>query len=75
MASRASAVTCATVASVGSAAADAVELFVYRVGRELGSLAAALGGLNALVFTGGMGGLRSAAPESVARGVARHRPR
>lgn len=33
----------------------AVELFVYRIGRELGSLAAALGGLDALVFTGGIG--------------------
>jgi acetate kinase len=30
-------------------------LFVYRIGRELGSLAAALGGLDALVFTGGIG--------------------
>ena len=28
---------------------------VYRIGRELGSLAAALGGLDALVFTGGIG--------------------
>ncbi len=36
-------------------AAEAVELFVYRIGRELGSLAAALGGLDALVFTGGIG--------------------
>jgi acetate kinase len=33
----------------------AVDLFVYRVGRELGSLAAAIGGLDALVFTGGIG--------------------
>ena len=33
----------------------AVELFVYRIGRELGSLAAALGGLDAIVFTGGIG--------------------
>ena len=33
----------------------AVELFCYRIGRELGSLAAALGGLDALVFTGGIG--------------------
>jgi acetate kinase len=33
----------------------AVELFIYRIGRELGSLAAALGGLDALVFTGGIG--------------------
>ena len=33
----------------------AVDLFVYRIGRELGSLAAALGGLDAVVFTGGIG--------------------
>jgi acetate kinase len=36
-------------------AAEAVELFVYRICRELGSLAAALGGLDALVFTAGIG--------------------
>ena len=33
----------------------AVDLFVYRIGREIGSLAAALGGLDAIVFTGGIG--------------------
>ena len=33
----------------------AVELFVYRIARELGSLAAAIGGLDALVFTAGIG--------------------
>jgi acetate kinase len=33
----------------------AVDLFVYRIGRELGSLAAALGGLDAVVFTAGIG--------------------
>jgi acetate kinase len=33
----------------------AVDLFAYRIGRELGSLAAAIGGLDALVFTGGIG--------------------
>jgi acetate kinase len=33
----------------------AVELFTYRIGRELGSLAAALGGIDALVFTAGIG--------------------
>jgi acetate kinase len=38
-----------------AAAAEAVDLFVYRIGRELGSLVAALGGLDALVFTGGIG--------------------
>jgi acetate kinase len=36
-------------------AAEAVDLFVYRIRREMGSLAAALGGLDALVFTGGIG--------------------
>lgn len=41
-------------------AAEAVELFVYRITRELGSLAAALGGLDTLVFTGGIG--ENAAP-------------
>ena len=33
----------------------AVDLFVYRIGRELGSLAAATGGVDALVFTAGIG--------------------
>src|SRR5215468_2156896 len=37
------------------AAKEAIDLFVYRIGRELGSLAAALEGLDALVFTGGIG--------------------
>jgi acetate kinase len=36
-------------------AAEAIDLFVYRICRELGSLAAALGGLDALVFTAGIG--------------------
>jgi acetate kinase len=36
-------------------AAEAIDLFVYRVSRELGSMVAALGGLDALVFTGGIG--------------------
>jgi acetate kinase len=50
----------ALLASPDSRAAEAVDLFVYRIGRELGSLAAALGGLDALVFTGGIG--ENAAP-------------
>ena len=37
------------------AAAAAVRHYCYRISRELGSLAAALGGLDALVFTGGIG--------------------
>jgi acetate kinase len=36
-------------------ASEAVDLFAYRIGRELGSLAASLGGLDALVFTAGIG--------------------
>lgn len=36
-------------------AVEAVELFVYRAGRELGSMVAAAGGLDALVFSGGIG--------------------
>ena len=43
------------LASNDPAAAEAVELFCYRFTRSLGSLAAALGGLDALVFTGGIG--------------------
>ncbi len=41
--------------SRSGAASEAVELFVYRAARELGSLAAALGGLDGLVFSGGIG--------------------
>jgi acetate kinase len=37
------------------AAADAIDYFVYRVVREIGSLTSALGGLDALVFTAGVG--------------------
>jgi acetate kinase len=33
----------------------AIDLMVYRIGRELGSMAAALGGVDALVFSGGIG--------------------
>ncbi|MDE2462150.1 MAG: acetate/propionate family kinase [Alphaproteobacteria bacterium] len=43
------------LASSSPAAQLAVDLFVYQIGRELGSLAAALGGVDALVFTAGIG--------------------
>jgi len=45
----------------------AVDLYLYRIRRELGSLAAALGGLDAIVFTAGIG--ENAAPirEAVCR--------
>ena len=45
----------ALLSSEAPGARLAVDLFVYRIGRELGSLAAALGGLDALVFTAGIG--------------------
>ena len=42
-------------ASSEPGAAAAIDLFAYRVAREMGSLAAALGGLDAIVFTAGIG--------------------
>ena len=36
-------------------AEEAIELYCFRILREIGSLAAAIGGLDALVFTGGIG--------------------
>lgn len=36
-------------------AAEAIALFVYRAGRAIGSLVAAMGGLDTLVFTAGIG--------------------
>ncbi len=43
------------LASDAPEAAEAVEFFAHRACRELGSLVAALGGLDALVFTAGIG--------------------
>jgi acetate kinase len=48
----------------------AVDLFVYRIGREIGSLAAALGGLDALVFTAGIGERSTQIRERVCRDAA-----
>jgi acetate kinase len=45
----------ALLASNASSARAAIDVFVYRIRRELGSLVAALGGLDALVFTAGIG--------------------
>jgi acetate kinase len=47
----------------------AVDLFAYRIGRELGSLAAALGGLDAIVFTAGIGEHAAPLRERVCRGA------
>ncbi len=43
------------LASGAPAARRAIDVFVYRAGRELGSLVAALGGIDAMVFTAGIG--------------------
>jgi acetate kinase len=43
------------LASTEPAAELAVEYFVYRAAREVGALAAVLGGIDGLVFTGGIG--------------------
>jgi acetate kinase len=51
-------------------ATEAVDLYVYRIGRELGSLAAALGGLDALVFTAGIGEHAAAIRARVCRDAA-----
>ena len=48
------------LASDEESAREAIDLYVYRINRELGALTAALGGIDALVFTGGIG--ENAAP-------------
>jgi len=58
------------LASSNTHAAEAIDLFVYRIGRELGSLVAALGGLDALVFTGGIGENSAAIRERVCHNAA-----
>ncbi|MGF6571301.1 acetate kinase [Paraburkholderia sp. GAS333] len=58
------------LASDVPAAAEAVDLFCYRISRELGSLAAALGGLDAIVFTAGIGEYAAPVRERVCRAAA-----
>jgi acetate kinase len=55
-------------ASGAAAAKEAIDLFVYRIVREIGSLAAALGGLDGLVFTAGIGENDAATRAEVANG-------
>jgi len=43
------------LASRESAAAQAIDYFTFRIRREIGAMAAILGGLDAVVFTGGIG--------------------
>jgi acetate kinase len=48
----------------------AVDLYLYRIGRELGSLAAALNGLDAIVFTAGIGENAAVLRERICRDAA-----
>jgi acetate kinase len=57
-------------ASADPAAKAAIDLFIYRIGRELGSLAAAMRGLDAIVFTGGIGEHSVSLRERVCRDAA-----
>ncbi len=57
------------LASTEPRARLAIDLYVYRIRRELGSLAAALGGLDALVFTGGIGENAAAIRAAVCEGA------
>jgi len=58
------------LASTAASARLAIDIYVYRIRRELGSLAAALGGLDAIVFTGGIGENAPAIRERVCRDAA-----
>ena len=56
--------------SAEPAAAEAIALFGYRVIREIGSMAAALGGLDGLVFTAGIGEHDAAIRDQIVTGCA-----
>jgi acetate kinase len=56
--------------SASAAAAEAIALFVYRAIREIGSMAAALGGLDGLVFTAGIGEHDPAIRDQIVAGCA-----
>jgi acetate kinase len=58
------------LASDAPGARLAIELYCYRIRRELGSMAAALGGLDAIVFTAGIGEHAAPIREAVCRDAA-----
>ena len=58
------------LASSDPKATLAIDLYCYRIRRELGSLAAALGGLDAIILTGGIGENSAAIRERVCRDAA-----
>lgn len=55
-------------ASESARAHEAIDLFAYRIVREIGSIAAALQGIDALVFTAGIGENAVLVREAVCRG-------
>jgi acetate kinase len=57
------------LASENPNAKEAVELFVYHIAKQLGALSAALQGIDALVFTAGVGEHAVAIREQVCRGA------
>lgn len=56
-------------ASDASPAREAIDLFTYRIIREVGSMAAALGGCDALIFTAGIGENDAATRAEVTAGL------
>ncbi|MCF8150931.1 MAG: acetate/propionate family kinase [Burkholderiaceae bacterium] len=57
------------LASEEAEAIEAVDLFCYRAAREVGSLASAIGGLDAIVFTGGIGERAAGVREKICRQI------
>lgn len=57
------------LASDDPRAAEAIQLFCYRAVREIGSLVAALGGLDAVIFTAGIGEHAAAIRSRIAAGL------
>ena len=51
-------------------AREAIDLFIYRIVREIGSLAAAVGGVEGLIFTGGIGQRDAKTRQEVVAGCA-----
>jgi acetate kinase len=55
--------------STAPEAAEAIDYYVFRIRRELGAMAAVLGGLDALVFCGGIGENAGPIREAVVEGM------
>jgi acetate kinase len=51
-------------------AAQAIDMFCYTAGKHIGAMAAALGGLDTLVFTGGIGERAASVREAICRNLA-----